>query len=168
MKRQLIVNLIILFWLTILTYTVYMDKPSPPSVPIINNNLHIVDTLKVKLLSLEATPENVYMVCNYYGIKNPEIVTSQAILESGNFNSRVFKEYNNPFGLYDSSNKDYYKFNHWIEAVPSYKDMVESKYKEGDYYVFLEDINYAEDPHYIKKLKEIVNDKRGDRVFSSE
>ena len=44
--------------------------------------------------------------------------------------------------------------------------MVQHKYKgdnnkpPNDYYKFLSDIGYAKDPHYIKKLKRIVNDKR--------
>lgn len=93
--------------------------------------------------------------CRYYGIKHPEIVTAQGILESGYFRSNVFKEYNNPFGLYNSRTKDYYKFNHWSDAIIAYKTMIEYKYKGGNYYMFLKNLPYAEDSLYINKVKSI-------------
>lgn len=97
----------------------------------------------------------------YYNIKYPDIVYAQAILETGHFKSRVCREYNNLFGLYDSKNKRYYRFNHWSESVIAYKEMVQYKYESSDnYYKFLNDINYAEDKNYINKLKKIVKDDK--------
>lgn len=94
----------------------------------------------------------------YYDIQNPEIVCAQAILETGYFKSRVCRKYNNLFGLYDSKNKDYYKFNHWSDSVLGYLNYIQYKYHPpDDYYVFLQEIGYAEDSLYISKLKKIVN-----------
>lgn len=98
---------------------------------------------------------NIIKACDYYNVKYPKIIASQAILESGNFKSKIFKEYNNPFGLYNSKAKDYYKFNHWTESILFYKDNVQYKYKGGDYYKFLKELPYAEDSTYIQKLKQI-------------
>ena len=112
---------------------------------------------EIELKSLEPNAENMLMVCKYYGIKNPKIVTSQAILESANFNSNVFKRKNNPFGLYNSKKKTYYSFDHWTSSVKGYKNMIEYKYKGGNYYVFLQKIGYAEDKDYISKVKKIHN-----------
>lgn len=44
------------------------------------------------------------------GLSNKLFVMAQAVLETGNFKSRVCREYNNLFGLYDSRHKDYFRF----------------------------------------------------------
>ena len=67
-----------------------------------------------------------------------------------------------------SKKQKYYTFDHWVDGIIAYKEMVQYKYKgdsgkpSDDYYNFLSDIRYAEDPDYISKVKEIVsrNDKR--------
>ena len=102
---------------------------------------------------LEANVTNMLAVCEYYDVKHPRIVTAQAILESGNFESELFKEYNNPFGLYNSKKKDYFKFKHWTDAVAAYISMVEHRYAGGDYYRFLEELPYAQDSRYIDKVR---------------
>lgn len=100
----------------------------------------------------------------YYNLQYPEIVYAQAILETGHFKSKLYKEANNLFGLYNSKDRRYYKFNHWSESVVAYKEWIQRKYKSSEnYYDFLDRINYASDPEYISKLKQIVkkeNDKR--------
>lgn len=93
----------------------------------------------------------------YYDVKHPHIVHAQAILETGNFTSRLCKENNNLFGLYNSKKKKYYSFNHWSESIVAYLAFIQYEYNDDiDYYKFLEKINYAEDPKYINKLKEII------------
>jgi flagellum-specific peptidoglycan hydrolase FlgJ len=49
----------------------------------------------------------------------------------------------------------YHKYNHWTESVEAYKRFQDKKYKGGDYYTFLKKVGYAEDPHYVWKLKHI-------------
>lgn len=96
----------------------------------------------------------------YFNVQHPHIVYAQAVLETGNFNSRICKEYNNLFGLYDSRRKQYYTFNHWSESVVAYVKYIQYRYlPPKDYYKFLQDIGYAEDPKYIDKLKIIVEGK---------
>lgn len=95
-------------------------------------------------------------VLEYYGVLHPDIVRAQAILETGHFRSKVFLEYNNLFGLYNSSKKEYFKFNHWTESVVAYLKFIQYRYEPpDDYYQFLENIGYAEDPLYISKLKKV-------------
>lgn len=101
----------------------------------------------------------------YYNLQHPEIVYAQAILETGHFKSKLCKEANNLFGLYNSKDKQYYKFNHWSESVVAYKEWIQRKYRSPEnYYTFLKRINYASDINYISKLKQIEikikNDKR--------
>lgn len=99
--------------------------------------------------------ENVCKACKMYKIEHPEIVVAQSLLETGHYKSKQCTEHNNLFGLYDSKNKRYYRFDHWIHSVIAYKQKVQYKYKGGDYYQFLERIGYAEDPSYIEKVKTI-------------
>lgn len=121
---------------------------------------------EIKIVEVEKQPnffnkspqDGLMETLEYYEIKHPKIVYAQAVLETGNFKSRIFKEYNNLFGLYNSSLKDYYKFEHWTESVLAYKNYVQYKYdSDNNYYRFLESINYAEDPAYINKIKQIVD-----------
>ena len=105
--------------------------------------------------------EGLMEALEYYEIKHPQIVYAQAILETGHFKSNVCLNYNNLFGLYDSKNKDYYKFNHWAESIVAYKEWIQKKYQPpNNYYVFLEEINYASDKEYISTLKSIVNNRK--------
>lgn len=99
----------------------------------------------------------------YFEMECPDIVYAQAVLETGNFKSRNCIEKNNLFGLYDSKNKRYYTFSHWIDCVIAYKLWIQSKYDVNEnYYAFLKRIGYAEDPKYNSHLKRIMkaNKKR--------
>lgn len=102
------------------------------------------------------TPELVYQCAKYYNIQHPHIVVAQSILETGHYKSKGCTVENNLFGLYNSNKKQYFKFNTWQESVKAYKTKVQYRYKEGDYYAFLKRIGYAEDPHYITKVRNIV------------
>lgn len=113
--------------------------------------------------------EGLMEALEYYGVKHPNIVQAQAMLETGNFTSKVCLVNNNLFGLYNSIERKYYSFNHWSESVKAYINYVQYRYKPPDnYYKFLQDIGYAEDPNYINKVKEIVkqNDKRRNKQLS--
>lgn len=132
----------------------------------ITNNKSVVidksDSITVKSTSfINKTPEEgLKEALEYHNIMYPNIVYSQAILETGNFNSDLCKNHNNLFGLYNSSKGEYYKYNHWVESVEDYKNYIQNKYKGGNYYNFLINIGYAEDPYYTVKLKQIINGKR--------
>lgn len=104
---------------------------------------------------IESSPtyESVYMVCKMYNLECPEIVVAQSVLETGHYKSQQCLQHNNLFGLYDSKNKRYYRFDHWIHSVLAYKQKVQYRYKGGDYYEFLRKIGYAEDSLYVEKVK---------------
>ena len=133
------------------------NTPEPQPEKIIEQ----CDTVPIKLeqpeFFLENTPrpELVRQACEYYNIQYPEIVTAQSILETGHYKSKVCLQYNNLFGLYNSKKRDYYSFNHWTESVKAYYDLVQYRYKGGDYYAWLSKIGYAEDPNYIAKVKSV-------------
>ena len=114
----------------------------------------------------ELNMKNLTDVMTEVGLSNKLFVLAQAVLETGNFSSRVCKEYNNLFGLYDSKNRDYYRFERWEDSVVGYGKMIQYRYNGGNYLHFLKRIGYAEDPRYITKIarmaKSIYN-----RLFSN-
>ena len=117
----------------------------------------------------QSPKEGLEEALSYYNIEHKDIVYAQAVLETGHFTSRVCLEYNNLFGLYDSKNKDYYKFNHWSESVVAYKEWIQKKYQPpNNYYTFLREINYAEEKNYTRILKEIVKNRKDDKRRHTE
>lgn len=132
-------------------------EDKPPEIKVV---LHI-DNKDIQPDFFSKSPQEGLMeALEYYEVKHPQIVYAQAVLETGHFKSNVCLNYNNLFGLYDSKNKDYYKFNHWAESIVAYKEWIQKKYQPpNNYYVFLEEINYASDKKYISTLKSIVNNR---------
>ena len=112
----------------------------------------------------ELNLKNLTDVITEVGLSNKLFVLAQAMLETGNFSSRVCKEYNNLFGLYDSKNRDYYLFERWEDSVVGYGKMIQYRYKGGNYLNFLKRIGYAEDPRYITKVAKMAKSIY-DRLF---
>ena len=104
----------------------------------------------------ELNLENLMDVVHEVGLSNKLFVLAQALLETGNFSSRVCKEYNNLFGLYDSKHREYYRFARWEDCVVGYRRMIQYRYKGGNYLHFLRRIGYAEDPRYITKIAQLA------------
>ena len=107
-----------------------------------------------KKAKLSLNDKNLMAELKKDNIKHPEIVLAQAKLETGHYTSEVLKTHNNLFGLRKGSR--YRRFRHWTESIKAYKNLVQSKYKGGDYYVFLDKIGYAEDPTYTDKLRYFI------------
>lgn len=152
--KQKVYNILMLFLIGGLYGLYYIDYQEEHREP------EKVDVLRLEqpeFLLSEKPDDDLMAVLEYYNVKHKNIVYAQAILETGHFRSKVCREYNNLFGLYNSRSKDYYKFNHWSESVVAYLSYIQYRYKPpNDYYKFLEEIGYAEDPQYITKLKNIV------------
>lgn len=109
--------------------------------------------------SLELSLDNVYIYCKTVGIKHPEVVAKQFVLETGWGKSYVCNTYNNLFGfMYYSKELGkyvYFKYNHWTESIEAYKRFQDKKYKGGCYYTFLNNVGYAEAKNYVQVLKQI-------------
>ena len=72
---------------------------------------------------------------------------------------KAITDKNNLFGLWDSRNQKYFEYVTWQESIGGYKRGIQYKFFRKDYkeyYKFLEEIGYAEDPNYISKIKTIV------------
>ena len=152
--KQKVYNILMLFLIGGLYGLYYIDYQEE------HRETEKVDVLRLEqpeFLLSEKPDDDLMAVLEYYNVIHKNIVYAQAILETGHFRSKVCREYNNLFGLYNSRSKDYYKFNHWSESVVAYLNYIQYRYKPpDDYYKFLEEIGYAEDPQYITKLKNIV------------
>ena len=106
--------------------------------------------------SHELTLSNLVDVVEEVGLSNQLFVLAQAVLETGNFTSNVCHNYHNLFGLYDSRNKDYYRFARWEDSVIGYQKFIQYRYKGGSYLGFLKRIGYAEDPTYTNKIAKLA------------
>ena len=150
--KQRIVNIVIFIMLICISICMYLEHNNneykPPPYTKLEQPEFLNETLSDSIL-LKALI--------YYEINEPLIVLAQAKLESANYKSRLCKEKNNIFGLYNSRAGQYYNFDHWTNCILAYKNMIEYKQKDGeDYYHFLLRIKYAEDVEYIGKVKSIV------------
>ena len=160
---NVVVSIIMLISLLLKIFSPLEDKEIIEEESIIEESLSFLS---------KSPEEGLIEALEYYNVIHPNIVYAQAILETGHFKSRICQDYNNLFGLYNSKEQDYYRFNHWSESVLAYIDKIQYKYRNNnpsnDYYRFLLDIGYASDPEYINKLKGIINsnDKRRSKQLS--
>ena len=100
--------------------------------------------------------------------KFPHIVMAQAKLESGHFKSTIFLENNNMFGMREAklrsnlakgTNRAHAYYDSWQDSLLDYA-LYYSTYlhkikTEGEYFEYLKQ-NYAEDPSYVQRLKQII------------
>ncbi len=103
--------------------------------------------------------------------KFPHIVLAQAKLETAHFTSKMFNENNNLFGMKQAVTRintaggtqhGHAYYDTWTESVYDYA-LYSSTYlhklkSESDYFSYLSS-SYAEDPNYILKLQEIIQNQ---------
>lgn len=120
--------------------------------------------------------ENLWYVIKNSNVSHPEIVFAQALLESGEFTSRICRVNNNLFGMkfpskretiaYGKSKSGYAKYNHWTESVEDYIlyqkyvfERKKRKFGKAEYFRYL-DKTYAEGANYSLKLKRVINEHK--------
>jgi uncharacterized FlgJ-related protein len=134
----------------ITAYFVLKNTMFKQPIPEIRKPSIIVDTVRIETFS-EA---NLIRYMEILEIEYPNIVLAQAKLESGNFTSNRFKQYNALFG-FQTSNTNVLKYKSWKQSVINYKNWQMRRLKDGEnYYTFLTRVKYSEDPNYINKLKQ--------------
>lgn len=152
----------------------------------INTQLNENSTIKTEELNLDIISEKkfedlchsekvamVYQKILDNNILYPHIVLAQAMLESGNFKSKIFQENNNMFGMRmperrctvaSGENKGYAVYDDWEKSIEDYKLYQSNVFKnttlnEEGYFNWLKR-RYAEHPEYINVLKKIINTNR--------
>lgn len=110
---------------------------------------------------------NLYSYIIAIGIKYPDIVFAQAKLESSHFNSKIFRENHNLFGMKlphkrkttaTGENRGHSVYSDWKSSVQDYKlwqDRVIHKLNtKNKYYSYLGK-SYAADQNYVNLLKQM-------------
>jgi len=115
--------------------------------------------------------ESLYEEIVNQGIEYPEIVWAQAVLESGNFKSDVFRGNNNLFGMKLPSRRStvacgskngYATYNDWQESIRDYKLYQEYYFKDrkiskASYYSHLNRVYCEIGSQYSERVKEIIS-----------
>lgn len=159
MKEQIYQNgFYLLIGLLVGCFTISMYNTQPEvQVKVIKDTIRVTDTIQKKVAKLELNElneTNVRKELKKHKIPHSDIVLAQAKLESNNFKSKLTKTHNNIFGM--KTGNHYTKYAHWSDCIADYKKRISNRYTGGNYYAFLNKINYAEDPNYVNALKEIV------------
>lgn len=102
-------------------------------------------------------------------IRFPHIVMAQSLIETGHFESKIFKENNNLFGMKQARTRvntakgtqyQHAYYDSWQESVYDYAfyqcRYLGNLYTEDEYLAYL-GRSYAEDPNYISKIKSLIN-----------
>jgi uncharacterized FlgJ-related protein len=160
-----IVKLVTIIFMIIITVLYVTEDKEKVKVIVIQKEA-VKDTVEHNIISKESL-----MNClNDFKVKFPHIVLAQAVLESGHFKSDVFLSHNNLFGMKIAgsrpttalnSGSGYAKYESWMMSVLDYA-LFQSAFMrkintEAEYFKYLAK-NYAQDPGYISKLKEIASE----------
>lgn len=113
------------------------------------------------------------------GMQHPEIVLAQAMLESGNFNSYIFRSNNNMFGMrmpYKrktyaiDSFKGYAVYEDWKMSIQDYalyqKAILRGKTISEDAYLNFIGRRYAESPEYVAVLKKMIRKIKKHKIIT--
>jgi uncharacterized FlgJ-related protein len=145
------------------------------AIPLVCNSVYNYvnanSTVKVeekKEISDEFSEENMILYMKEVGIKHIPVVLAQAKLESGHYSSYIFIENNNLFGMKAArirqttnigENRGHALFKSWKDCILDYLYYQQTYLYHADnqeeYLAYLAN-NYAEDPNYIYKLKDLI------------
>ena len=116
--------------------------------------------------------ETLYQQIIKSGVKFPEVVFAQAVLESGHFTSSLFERANNLFGMKIPTKREttaigstngYSKYENWHQSIYDYKlwqEFLFSKRGEltkAEYLAYLKKW-YAKDKNYLTKVKNKIKE----------
>ena len=121
-------------------------------------------------------PDSVYSYLMELKAPFPHILYAQAIIESGNFKSDLFRSNNNCYGMKNPNRRvttsigdqyGYAMYRSWKDCVIDrcfynslYLGDIET---ENQYYEYLSKSGYAEDPNYIIKVRELASKIKNDK-----
>jgi len=150
-------------------------------------NGYCQDTTQAKVITQDSTQapidsltkENLITQLICLGVKNPEIVFAQAILESGHFKSKLTKKCNNIFGMkmprkrhtttIAKSKSGYAVYKHWVASLKDYlawQKMTLGKHKnvitKTQYLRYLDKV-YCSVKGYSKQLRKLI--KQNHKLF---
>ena len=111
-------------------------------------------------------------------IKFPEFVFAQALLESGNFTSKLARIHNNLFGMKVPSKREtlairksksgYAVYSHWRDSVRDYllfQEYIMKRHNTEKEYIAYISRRYSETPDYLIKVKKVIKSNKA--LFNS-
>lgn len=116
---------------------------------------------------------SLYLKLLHSGVKYPDVVFAQAVIESAHFTSEVFKSENNLFGMKHPARRQtlsdgkaesgYASYNNWTTSVEDYKLWQYSMLKQKESITKTEYLDllgriYATDPKYVRVIKKVMLD----------
>jgi hypothetical protein len=123
------------------------------------------------------TEEKLVKILKDLNVKFPHIVLAQSMVETGHWNSKIFKENHNLFGMKQARSRittatgtqhNHAFYETWTESVYDYA-FYQCRYlgsikTEAEYFNYLSK-SYAEDPNYIVLLKKTVENNNLKEIF---
>jgi flagellum-specific peptidoglycan hydrolase FlgJ len=172
MKKMMLIILLILSSFSLQAPKVYQDEKAIYQQW---QDLKFVENIRNTEFSADNLHRLIDILC-----KNPDIVFAQAKLESRDFKSKLFLDYNNIFGMKKPSVRPttatgwamgHAAYSHWSESVEDmvlyqqyYETILGIDFNYIDYMYFLKMYGYAQDKYYVKKLSIILqNDSKDNR-----
>ena len=159
LKRTLKVTLVFLFLFLMLGIS-----SSPPKIKYITNTEKILLVEEVNKFNENKLIQSIEEL----NFKYPHIILAQSILETGHYNSKIFKENNNLFGMKEArirlnlakgTQHGHAYYSNWEESLMDYAlwySNYASKCKSEEQLFKLLDKQYAEANYYVKSLKNII------------
>lgn len=138
-------------------------KPPEPTYTIESEKVLLVEEQNI------FSEDNLVKEINELNFKFPYIVLAQSILETGHFESKIFKENNNLFGMKEArvrlnlakgTQHGHAYYDNWKESVMDYALWYSTyayKCKNEKQLFKLLDKQYAEANHYVTALKRVIN-----------
>jgi len=115
------------------------------------------------------SPQALWNYMKEINMQFPDIVFAQAVLESGNFNSKIFRSNHNLFGMREAGRRiktckgtelNHAYYDNWKESVLDYA-FYQAYYlddiKTKEMYLTYLDNNYAESGNYRKTVEDVIN-----------
>lgn len=161
------INKIMLGMLSVLAFI--MLTGTAPNNTVVQSSINQYEQPINVITTIELNHSNLLAEIKKYNFKYPDIVYAQAILESNNFKSNIYKENNNLFGMREAKQRtttatgtenNHASYKNWQDSVTdralfetSFLRTIQSK---EQYFAYI-GRNYAEAGNYVEQLKKIIN-----------
>jgi uncharacterized FlgJ-related protein len=175
---QKLVGIVLFFVVTLPLISFQLGKKEGLQINIIElpveDRYHLIQETRKDTFSFD----NLVKMINDLNIRFPHIVMAQAIIESGHFQSNVFRTNHNLFGMKQARARcttargtelNHAFYDSWKESVYDYA-FFQSRYlndlRTEEAYLDYLDRNYAEAPNYDKAILRVIEDQNLRELFS--
>jgi uncharacterized FlgJ-related protein len=175
---QKLVGIVLFFVVTLPLISFQLGKKEGLQINIIElpveDRYHLIQEIRKDTFSFD----NLVEMIDDLNIRFPHIVMAQAMIESGHFQSNVFRTNHNLFGMKQARARcttargtelNHAFYDSWKESVYDYA-FFQSRYlndlRTEEAYLDYLDRNYAEAPNYDKAILRVIEDQNLRELFS--